>query len=308
MDLFEIIFEDQDLLVINKPAGLVCHPTKTDEYSSLISRVRLYLGKESRPHLVNRLDRETSGVTVVAKTDEAALELRQIWESRNVLKEYLAIVHGHLRQQHGIIEAPLGKDERSRVAIKDCVRADGAAATTHYEVLKRFMRAPEHRTSNSEHPTPETPKQEPLNAESAEAAKIRDQNEFKRKAAKERRRKENEKLFEESGAQKDTKEPESSIEFTLLRVRPETGRKHQIRIHLGHIGHPIVGDKLYGGDEDLYLALVENRLNAEQKERLILPYHALDATCVSFERRGKEMVFEAEPEKWFLEFLQKATR
>src|SRR2546430_10375548 len=78
--LFEVLYEDAELLVINKPAGLVCHPTKTDEYSSLISRVRLYLGAESRPQLVNRLDRETSGVTLVAKTQEAARELRKIWE------------------------------------------------------------------------------------------------------------------------------------------------------------------------------------------------------------------------------------
>ena len=77
--LFEVLYEDAELLVVNKPAGLVCHPTKTDEYSSLISRARLYLGKESRPHLVNRLDRETSGVTVLAKTDEAALTLRTLW-------------------------------------------------------------------------------------------------------------------------------------------------------------------------------------------------------------------------------------
>ena len=72
--LFEIIYEDDDLLVINKPAGLVCHPTKTDEYSSLISRVRLHLGKDSHPQLVNRLDRETSGVTIVAKSGSATME------------------------------------------------------------------------------------------------------------------------------------------------------------------------------------------------------------------------------------------
>src|SRR5436190_13759786 len=122
MELFDIIFEDPELLVINKPAGLVCHPTKTDEYSSLISRVRLYLGKQARPHLVNRLDRETSGVTVVAKTDEAALQLRRLWENRNVEKEYLAIVHGHVRNDQGTIDARLGKDDKSQVAIKDCVR------------------------------------------------------------------------------------------------------------------------------------------------------------------------------------------
>src|SRR6266446_6368253 len=93
-ELFGVIYEDSDLLVINKPAGLVCHPTKTDEYSSLISRVRLHLGKDSHPHLVNRLDRETSGVTLIAKRNDTARELRRIWESRQVEKEYLTIVHG----------------------------------------------------------------------------------------------------------------------------------------------------------------------------------------------------------------------
>jgi len=84
--LFAIIHEDDDLLVINKPVGLVCHPTKTDEYSSLISRVRLYLGKDKTAHLVNRLDRETSGVTLVAKTDDAGREIRRLWENRSVEK------------------------------------------------------------------------------------------------------------------------------------------------------------------------------------------------------------------------------
>src|SRR4029077_15819062 len=88
--LFQILAENAELLVINKPAGLVCHPTKTDEYSSLISRARLYLGPESHPQLVNRLDRETSGVTVVAKTVSTARDLRRIWEQRQVLKQYLA--------------------------------------------------------------------------------------------------------------------------------------------------------------------------------------------------------------------------
>jgi 23S rRNA pseudouridine1911/1915/1917 synthase len=134
--LFEIIYEDNGLLVINKPAGLVCHPTKTDEYSSLISRARLYLGPGARPQLVNRLDRETSGVTVVAKDPETARELRRIWESRQVEKDYLAIVHGEVGEAHGVVEAPLGKDEHSRVVIKDCVRADGALARTEYWVLE----------------------------------------------------------------------------------------------------------------------------------------------------------------------------
>src|ERR1035438_1282429 len=119
-ELFNIVYEDSELLVINKPAGLVCHPTKGDEYSSLISRARLHLGPGSHPQLVNRLDRETSGVTFIAKAADTARELRRIWESRQVEKDYLAIVHGHVVEAHGIIDAPLGKDLQSRVVIKDC--------------------------------------------------------------------------------------------------------------------------------------------------------------------------------------------
>src|SRR6266446_4082274 len=96
--LFEIVHEDADLLVINKPADLVCHPTKGDVYSSLISRVRLYLGVEAEAHLINRLDRETSGLVVVARNLPVAVALRQLWEKRAVQKSYLAIVWGHLPQ------------------------------------------------------------------------------------------------------------------------------------------------------------------------------------------------------------------
>ena len=248
--LFDVVHEDEQLLVINKPAGLVCHPTKSDEYSSLISRVRLYLGNESRPQLVNRLDRETSGVTLVAKDEVTAHQLRRLWENRQVRKEYLAIVHGTVGEPHGCVDAPLGKDERSRVAIKDCVRADGATATTKYLVEKHFTR----NTSG-----PGAPESSDLSLQ----------------------------------------------EFTLLGVAPQTGRKHQIRIHLAHIGHPIVGDKLYGADEGLYLALVENRLTSAQWRQLILPYHALHASEVRFAWEGQERVYRAQAESWFSEFANK---
>src|SRR3984885_5584528 len=119
-NMLDIIYEDTDLLVVNKSAGLVCHPTKGDEFSSLISRVRLHLGAAG--HLVNRLDRETSGVTVVAKDPAAAGELGKLWESRSVQKEYLAIVHGAVRDDCGVISLALGKDEKSIIAIKDCAR------------------------------------------------------------------------------------------------------------------------------------------------------------------------------------------
>src|SRR3954462_8265921 len=87
--LLNIIHEDERLLVLNKPAGLVCHPTKGDEYSSLVGRVRLYLKADY--HLINRLDRETSGIVIIGKEDRAARLLRRAWEGRMVRKSYLAI-------------------------------------------------------------------------------------------------------------------------------------------------------------------------------------------------------------------------
>jgi len=246
-ELFHVIFEDAEFLIVNKPAGLVCHPTKTDEYSSLISRARLYLGEGSHPQLVNRLDRETSGITVIARTSESARELRRTWESREVEKQYLAVVHGRVENPDGIVDAPLGEDLSSKVAIKDCVRPDGSAARTEYWV-----------EAHLEHEVP---------SEHGEVG----ETELK--------------------------------PFSLLRLKPRTGRKHQIRIHLAHLGHPIVGDKIYGGDEDLYLALVENRLTPAQRRRLILPHHALHAQSVRFSWRGTNRCFEAQPESWLSEWL-----
>ena len=99
--LFEIVHEDDELLVINKPADLVCHPTKGDEMSSLISRVRLHLG-QAAAHMINRLDRETTGIVLLAKRDESAVELRRLWESGGVQKSYNAIVHGHVEPDSGL--------------------------------------------------------------------------------------------------------------------------------------------------------------------------------------------------------------
>jgi 23S rRNA-/tRNA-specific pseudouridylate synthase len=303
-NLFPIIHEDAGLLVINKPAGLVCHPTKGDEFSSLISRVRLYLNgapapvlhslgeagsgpapafqnpkprtRDPRPktpaqpstvpspHLINRLDRETSGIVIVAKNSEIAGELGKIWEARAVEKEYLAIVHGHVRDDHGLIDAPLGKDEQSKVAVKDCVRPGGAPSQTEFRVERRY-------------------------SVGVQSRDVRDCSSGTLKR-------------ELQQITPSTFDPRLSTQFSLLRVIPRTGRKHQIRIHLAHLGHPIVGDKLYGGDEDLYLALVENRLTPEQNARLILPNQALHARAVRFVWRDRPVEFSCEPEPWFQKF------
>jgi 23S rRNA pseudouridine1911/1915/1917 synthase len=237
--LLRIVHEDEDLLVLNKPAGLVCHPAKRGLESSLSGRVRLYLGLEEPVHLINRLDRETSGVVVAAKGIEAARRLRKLWAGRQVEKEYWAVVHGHIEREHLTLEGPLGPDEESPVVVKDCVRPDGAEARTEVEVLRRFER--------------------------------------------------------EEGR------------FTWLRVKPYTGRKHQIRIHLAHLGHPIVGDKLYGSDEQAYLDLSGSTFFAERwRPLLLLPYQALHAGRVVFEWGGGQFEALGEPEPWLMPFIDGA--
>lgn len=240
MNLFPVLHEDDDLLVLHKPAGLVCHPTKGDAWSSLVSRVRLYLGTEGEPQMVHRLDRETSGVMIFAKTPEAALDLRNLWQSGMVTKEYQAIVHGHLAEEEGLVEFPLGKDEFSEIAIKDRVRPDGASARTRWWRVRCLH-----------HPW---------------------------------------------GA------------FTLIRVRIDTGRKHQIRIHMAALGHPLVGDKLYGPDESLYLDFVHDRLTEDQCRQLLLPQQALHAARLWLPWKGEEREFRSNPEPPFLEFLEGTVR
>ena len=317
--LFDLIHEDDELLVINKPAGLVCHPTKNGERSSLIGRARLHLGfsregrevcegntpetkpsppsppsrddlglkiqssklQTTQPHLVNRLDRETSGVVIVAKNSIVAGELGKIMEGRAIAKEYLAIVHGHVREDHGLIDAPLGKDECSVVAVKDCVRPDGAAAQTEFWVVQRFMGTPASGTASWSSRSNVSP-----------ADKLKFELQLLEHAVP------------EAGAPSANRHLPSS--FSLLRVLPRTGRKHQIRIHLAHLGHAIVGDKIYGGDEDLYLALVQQRLTDEQRARLIVENHALHARAVRFVWRGEPKEFSCEPEPWFAAFVNEA--
>lgn len=231
--LLQVLHEDDHLLVVNKPADLVCHPTKDGPLSSLIARVRTHLGNDEG-RLVNRLDRETSGVVLIAKGATAASELGRV-VAGPAAKTYWAIVHGHPAEEELRIVAPLGKDVNSPVAIKDCVRADGAAAETRVRVMRTFERDDE--------------------------------------------------------------------QFSLLEVTPLTGRKHQIRIHLSHAGFPIVGDKLYGDDEQRYLRLVEGRLTDDDRRALRMSSHALHARALAFEWRGRTWRFEAEPGDEFQAFI-----
>ena len=237
-DLFPILHEDTVVLVVDKPAGLVCHPTKDGEMSSLIGRVRLHLG-HADGRLVNRLDRETSGLVVIAKSAEVAGELGRLFSGHAVEKSYLAIVDGHVPVDSLIMTGALGDDEASPVAIKACVRDDGAVAETHARVVSRWRR--------------------------------------------------------------------QAQPYSLLEVTPRTGRKHQVRVHLAAAGFPIVGDKLYGEDEQRYLRFVTRTLTDEDVRALRLEYHALHAARLVWTWRERQWVFASAPPSAFAAFVGDAS-
>ncbi len=179
----EILYEDEHLVVVDKPAGMVVHPAKGHWSGTLTSGLAFHFGQLStvggatRPGIVHRLDRDTSGVIVVAKTDRAHHKLAEKFASREIEKEYLAIVGGVVDRDRDKIDEPIGPHPYQRQ--KMAIRRDHPAArdaVTFYEVVQRFRH------------------------------------------------------------------------HTALKVFPQTGRTHQIRLHLMHIGHPVLCDRLYGGE------------------------------------------------------------
>ena len=174
---FDVAYEDDDLLVVDKPAGVVVHPSAGHSESTLVQALagRAAGGDDPwRPGIVHRLDKDTSGLLVVAKNDAAHRALQAALKDREVSREYLALVHGRPGSRAGTIDAPIGRDRRDRT-VHSTTTDKPRAAVTHFTV---------------EEPLPRT---------------------------------------------------------TLLRVHLETGRTHQIRVHLAAIGHPVCGDRQYGG-------------------------------------------------------------
>lgn len=218
------------MLVVDKPPFLQVHPSKPSDVKTLWHRLRELLAYElacgGQVSIINRLDRETSGLTLVAKTREAARALCQEMEQRRIAKQYLAIVWGSPERDEWTVDAPLlrqGEREPFRIYLKQMIHPEGAVARTRFRVERRFVRA----STNGDH-------------------------------------------------------------FSLIRAFPETGRMHQIRIHLAHSGHAIVGDKIYGPDEGCYLEFIDTGWTPALSARLLLPRHALHASGLRMEGDGCE--------------------
>jgi len=218
-----ILYEDERLLVVDKPGLIVCHPSKCGPWSSLVGAAREYLGLPT-VHLVFRLDRETSGVVVLAKDRVTAGKLQRAAQRRLIGKTYLAILEGELAAALAVNQS-LGPDPASCVTIRTRVVASGTpgarTAVTHFEPLAK------------------------------------------------------------GGG------------FTLVRVRPETGRKHQIRAHALWLGHAVVGDKLYGPDESLYLEFAQRGWTGRHAALLALPRQALHCAEIDLRAVPEPHVFHA---------------
>ena len=198
------IFEDDELLVVDKPGNLVCHSSDRPTLAGWLREHGI-----ATPRLVNRLDRETSGLVVVAKNERAGRILGKQVLRREIQKEYLAICWGEFRQDAGRIDQPIAITGHGVVYTKRVVDAAGKPSVTEFAVERRL-----------------------------------------------------------SG-------------FTLVRLFPKTGRAHQLRVHMAWLGHAIVGDKIYGPDERLYLQFINEGVTGEMLGKLLLPRHALHAARLS---------------------------
>lgn len=174
----DIVYEDDDIAVVNKPQGMVVHPSVGHTSGTLVNALMYHIHDLSsingvvRPGIVHRIDKDTSGLLMIAKNDRAHQALAEELKDKKSLRKYLAIVHGNISNDRGVIEAPIGRSEKDRK--KQAVMAKGKPAVTHFKVLERFGN------------------------------------------------------------------------YTLVELTLETGRTHQIRVHMAYIGHPVAGDPLYG--------------------------------------------------------------
>ena len=224
----EVVYEDEYLIVVDKPAGMVVHPAPGNEHGTLVNALLAHCGDLSgiggylRPGIVHRLDAQTSGLIMAAKTDEAHIALSRQLMERAVHRVYLALVWGEMSGEEGVIEAPIGRNPKNRKTMA-VVEEGGREALTRYRVLDTFA-------------------------------------------------------------------PLQYIECTL-----GTGRTHQIRVHLSHVGHPVFGDPVYGGRKQRRGELT--RVEAARAERALglIDRQALHAVRLTFTHpvNGAQMTLEA---------------
>jgi 23S rRNA pseudouridine1911/1915/1917 synthase len=221
---FSIVAERDDFIVVDKPPFLLVHPSKPTGTRTLWGELKHLLAFEiangGQVSIVNRLDRETSGLVLVAINSGAARRFGLMMQEQRIAKEYLAIVQGSPEWNSRSVEAPLvrkGAHEPSLIWLKQAVHSAGAPAHTDFQVERRIT-----------HPT-------------------------------------------------------TGDCFSLIRATPRTGRTHQIRVHLASLGHPIVGDKIYGPDETLYLQFIKTGWTPELARQLLLPRHALHSATLEIE-------------------------
>ena len=210
----DIVYEDDQLLIVNKASGMVTHPAYGNYTGTLVNALLHYCNALSsvntplRPGIVHRLDKETTGLMVVAKSDVAHQLLAKQFSKRTIDREYWAIVWGRFKERKGTIEASLGRSKRDRKKVT--VTTDGKHAVTEYEVLKEF--------------------------------------EF----------------------------------LSLVRLKLKTGRTHQIRVHLAHIGHPVFGDPTYAGRTNTWGGLVGKKAQEAANLLKLISRQALHAKTIGF--------------------------
>ena len=219
----EILYEDNDIIVVNKPKGMVVHPANGNPDGTLVNAIMSIckdslsgIGGEIRPGIVHRLDKNTSGAIIIAKNDKAHINLSEQLKNHEIKKTYIALVRGIVKENNATINMPIGRSKKDRKKMD--VDKNGKEAITHFKVLKRYQ------------------------------------------------------------------------DCTLLEINIETGRTHQIRVHLSHIGYPIIGDEVYSNGK--------NKWNIEGQ--------CLHAKSLDFKHpiTEKEMHIEAELPKYFQKILE----
>jgi 23S rRNA pseudouridine1911/1915/1917 synthase len=227
-----ILYEDEDILVVNKAPGMVVHPGAGHPDGTLVNAVLAHcpdlhgVGGERRPGVVHRLDKDTSGVIILAKHDQAIRQLQQQFKRRTVQKTYIALVVGKLDPEEGIIDAPIGRHPRHRKRM--AVVPQGRAAYTRWEVIK-YLRD--------------------IGQTAAKRSSVRSEDSTT--------------APQSSVGNRFNDAPQNAPLYTLLQVRPATGRTHQIRVHLSWLGYPVVGDRKYGPSRP-HLAAPRQFLHAYQ--------------------------------------------